>query len=241
VEQVEAVDQDEPIRVAICGRPNVGKSSLVNSIVGRERTIVSKMSGTTRDAIDTDFNDDDGQRFVLVDTAGIRKRAQVYAFITCPFCSLCGHVCVSGALHVQQGADLGCAERDVIAAQHHLQLLRTAGSCPPPASCTLFNTKNTNTGPPRDAAATCTWRGCGLSIRPLPTSVCLRVVSELSLEGLAEETSSLVLKPWVTHARGVRARGSLCSAHQCQYQTQGNSLSPRHKNGLRSLTEWIVA
>lgn len=72
-----AVDKDEPIRVAICGRPNVGKSSLVNAIVGEERSIVSKMSGTTRDAIDTDFMGDDGQRFVLVDTAGIRKRAQV--------------------------------------------------------------------------------------------------------------------------------------------------------------------
>jgi len=75
----EVSREDEPIRVAIVGRPNVGKSSIVNAIVGKERTIVSKISGTTRDAIDTDFEDGAGQKFVLVDTAGIRKRASVAA------------------------------------------------------------------------------------------------------------------------------------------------------------------
>ena len=64
---------DEAIRVAILGRPNVGKSSLLNRIVGGERTIVSEIPGTTRDAIDTVL-ERDGRTFVLVDTAGLRRK-----------------------------------------------------------------------------------------------------------------------------------------------------------------------
>jgi GTP-binding protein len=63
----------EAIRVAILGRPNVGKSSLLNSLVGQERTIVSEIPGTTRDSIDT-LLERDGTTFVLVDTAGIRRK-----------------------------------------------------------------------------------------------------------------------------------------------------------------------
>ena len=59
-----------PISVAIIGRPNVGKSSLLNALVGQERSIVSSLRGTTRDAIDTELVLPDGRQFKLVDTAG---------------------------------------------------------------------------------------------------------------------------------------------------------------------------
>ncbi|MFM1652735.1 ribosome biogenesis GTPase Der [Brevibacillus sp. B_LB10_24] len=73
----EEVEAEDVIRVSIIGRPNVGKSSLTNAILGEERVIVSEVAGTTRDAIDTPF-EQDGQRYVLVDTAGMRKRGKVY-------------------------------------------------------------------------------------------------------------------------------------------------------------------
>jgi GTP-binding protein len=69
-------DVDEAIRVAIVGRPNVGKSSLLNALLGEERTIVSEIPGTTRDAIDTPL-DWDGTPVVLIDTAGIRRRGRI--------------------------------------------------------------------------------------------------------------------------------------------------------------------
>ena len=68
----------EATRLAIVGRQNVGKSSLVNTILGQERVIVSAQPGTTRDAIDTSF-DYDGTQMVLIDTAGIRRRGRVAA------------------------------------------------------------------------------------------------------------------------------------------------------------------
>ncbi len=66
----------KPIRIAVTGKPNVGKSSLVNSFLGEERVIVSDVAGTTRDAIDTKLKID-GTEYILVDTAGIRKKARV--------------------------------------------------------------------------------------------------------------------------------------------------------------------
>ncbi len=65
---------EEAIRVAILGRPNVGKSSLLNALLGRERVIVSEVPGTTRDSIDTVLTRENGRTFVLVDTAGLRRK-----------------------------------------------------------------------------------------------------------------------------------------------------------------------
>lgn len=72
----ESIDDDE-ISFSIIGRPNVGKSSLTNAILGEERVIVSDIEGTTRDAIDTAF-EKDGQKYRVVDTAGMRKKGKVY-------------------------------------------------------------------------------------------------------------------------------------------------------------------
>ena len=69
-------DNDEVIKVAVIGKPNVGKSSLINKILGEKRTIVSNIAGTTRDAIDSYFENDKG-KYVLIDTAGIRKKNKV--------------------------------------------------------------------------------------------------------------------------------------------------------------------
>ena len=74
---VEAADpQDEGIRVAIVGRPNVGKSTLVNRLLGEERLVVSDIAGTTRDSIKVAL-ERDGKRYTLIDTAGVRRRARV--------------------------------------------------------------------------------------------------------------------------------------------------------------------
>src|SRR6185369_12768644 len=71
-----AESPDDGIRVAIVGRPNVGKSTLVNRLLGEERVVVSDVAGTTRDSISVHL-DRDGKRYTLIDTAGIRRRARV--------------------------------------------------------------------------------------------------------------------------------------------------------------------
>lgn len=75
--KIEEDEEDEKIRFSLIGRPNVGKSSLINSILGKDRVIASEIAGTTRDAIDTDFSYE-GNNYVVIDTAGIRKRGKVY-------------------------------------------------------------------------------------------------------------------------------------------------------------------
>ena len=69
-------EEDDTIKVAIVGKPNAGKSSLVNHILGEKRMIVSDIAGTTRDAIDSYF-EKDGQKFTLIDTAGMRRHSRV--------------------------------------------------------------------------------------------------------------------------------------------------------------------
>ncbi|GIV60024.1 ribosome biogenesis GTPase Der [Rhodocaloribacter litoris] len=69
-------EDDARVRIAVIGRPNVGKSSLTNALLGQERSIVTEVSGTTRDAVDAAFRYH-GQEIVLVDTAGLRKRARL--------------------------------------------------------------------------------------------------------------------------------------------------------------------
>jgi GTP-binding protein len=72
----EDEEEDDVIKVAIIGKPNVGKSSLVNRILGEERVIVSNVAGTTRDAVDSAFENEKG-KYLLIDTAGMRKKSKV--------------------------------------------------------------------------------------------------------------------------------------------------------------------
>lgn len=69
-------EEDERIKIAVIGRPNVGKSSLVNALIGEERSIVSDIAGTTRDAVDTVFKYF-GKEYIIIDTAGMRRRSRV--------------------------------------------------------------------------------------------------------------------------------------------------------------------
>jgi GTP-binding protein len=72
----ETKADDDEIKVAVIGRPNAGKSSLINRLMGEERVIVSNIAGTTRDAIDTHY-EKDGDKFLFIDTAGIRRKSKV--------------------------------------------------------------------------------------------------------------------------------------------------------------------
>lgn len=76
-EPAEEGEHDHRIKLAIVGRPNVGKSTLINTLMGEERVIAFDMPGTTRDAIEIDF-ERDGRRYTLIDTAGLRKRGKVF-------------------------------------------------------------------------------------------------------------------------------------------------------------------
>lgn len=75
-EDADTSEDDDSIKVAVIGRPNAGKSSLINKILGENRVIVSPIAGTTRDAIDSNY-ERDGNKFVLIDTAGMRKRGKI--------------------------------------------------------------------------------------------------------------------------------------------------------------------
>ncbi|AND78738.1 ribosome biogenesis GTPase Der [Streptococcus pantholopis] len=71
-------EEADVIKFSLIGRPNVGKSSIINALLGEERVIASPVSGTTRDAVDTPFTDSAGQQYIMIDTAGMRKSGKVY-------------------------------------------------------------------------------------------------------------------------------------------------------------------
>lgn len=74
--QAEEEEESDRLRIAIVGKPNAGKSRLTNALLGYDRTIVSDVAGTTRDAVDTDF-EADGKKYTIIDTAGIRRKRSV--------------------------------------------------------------------------------------------------------------------------------------------------------------------
>ena len=98
-EENELDDDDEYIRVALIGKPNVGKSSLINKILGEDRHIVSNIAGTTRDAVDSKFENAHG-KYVFIDTAGIRRKSKIeemiekYSIIRAKAAIDNAHVCV---------------------------------------------------------------------------------------------------------------------------------------------------
>ncbi len=107
-------DEEKPINIAVAGRPNVGKSSLVNALLGDNRTIVSEIAGTTRDSIDTPFSQN-GRDYVLIDTAGIRRKRAIedetierYSVIR----SL-GAIRRADVVFIVIDAELGISEQDV--------------------------------------------------------------------------------------------------------------------------------
>lgn len=75
-EEMKSLEEDERPKIAIIGKPNVGKSSIINKLLGEERVIVSDIAGTTRDAIDTTI-EKDGREYVFIDTAGLRRKSKV--------------------------------------------------------------------------------------------------------------------------------------------------------------------
>lgn len=75
-EEGEYEEDEDAIHIAVIGKPNVGKSSIINRILGQERVIVSDIAGTTRDAVDTPFENEHG-KYILIDTAGMRKRSRI--------------------------------------------------------------------------------------------------------------------------------------------------------------------
>lgn len=79
-EPEEVLGADKPVRIAVVGRPNVGKSTFINTLIGEERVIAFDMPGTTRDAIDVPFTRN-GKPYVMIDTAGLRKRGKVFEAI----------------------------------------------------------------------------------------------------------------------------------------------------------------
>lgn len=108
----EAEEEHDDIRFSIIGRPNVGKSSLTNAILGEERVIVSDIEGTTRDAVDTRF-EKDGVKYTVVDTAGMRKRGKIFENLEkYSILRAMGSIEKSDVILVVVDADRGVVEQD---------------------------------------------------------------------------------------------------------------------------------
>ena len=75
-EDADTSDDEDEIKVAVIGKPNAGKSSIINKLLGEERVIVSPVAGTTRDAIDTTVKRN-GQEYIFIDTAGLRRKSKI--------------------------------------------------------------------------------------------------------------------------------------------------------------------
>ncbi|HSK04734.1 MAG TPA: ribosome biogenesis GTPase Der, partial [Kofleriaceae bacterium] len=106
------VDDDEPLRVAFVGRPNAGKSSLTNRLLGEERSLVHHVAGTTTDPVDTPFSIG-GRDYVLIDTAGIRRKAKIDADIEKIAVSMAiGQIDRADVVVLVIDAELGPAEQD---------------------------------------------------------------------------------------------------------------------------------
>ena len=88
----EEGEEEGGIKIAVVGKPNAGKSSVTNKLLGYERVIVSDVAGTTRDAIDTPFIDAKGRKFTIIDTAGMRKKSSVDKGISEQDVKICGYV-----------------------------------------------------------------------------------------------------------------------------------------------------
>jgi GTP-binding protein len=106
-------EEDDVIKVAVIGKPNVGKSSLINKILGEERLIVSDIPGTTRDAVDTRY-EREGQKYVFIDTAGLRRKSKIkenierYSIVRALAAVKRAHVCL-----ILISAEEGISEQDV--------------------------------------------------------------------------------------------------------------------------------
>ena len=112
VEQQEAVEAKKPLRVAFVGRPNAGKSSLTNRLLGEERSLVHHEAGTTTDPVDTPFSIG-GRDYVLIDTAGIRRKARIEAEIEKISVSMAiGALDRADVVVLVIDAELGPAEQD---------------------------------------------------------------------------------------------------------------------------------
>ncbi len=164
-EAEEEDEDDDAIRLAVVGRPNVGKSTLVNRFLGSERVIVSDVAGTTRDAIDLPL-EVDGRRVILIDTAGLRRQSKVSGL---------GRVLHDAALAARGRARRRRARRLRRARRHHEpgpadRRARDAGGHARPRSSSTSGTSRRWTRPTSTTSAPAWRRSCGCGPKVLTAS-----------------------------------------------------------------------